>query len=116
MNLSSTFKVDAKDGSYSASTTTKPTGVADTDFSGTCGGSATYTCDGSTHTRFDGGAESEYAMAKDGDPYANIVSDFGYDGSGTLTATYASGKVCDYTYASDGSCDCSCDDGSRCSC
>lgn len=115
-NLSHSSRTEAKNGTYVSYATTKPAGTTDVEFSGTCGDDDSVTCDGTTRYRFDGGSESSYAMAVDGDPYADVVSDFSYAGAGTLTAAFADGDVCVYEYTPGGECECSCEESGGCSC
>lgn len=104
-NLSRTETIEADDGSYYSSITTKPAGFAEGIIAWKESG---YLYDGTTRRRFDGGTETVVSQIRDGVVVAEVTTDTDYDGSGTTTYAYPDGSVCELTMTVSGYCTDSC--------
>lgn len=100
-NLSRTETIEADDGSYYSSITTKPAGFAEGIIAWTESG---YLYDGTIRRRFDGGEEMALVQSRGGQAIAAVTTDTDYDGSGTATYTYADGSLCELTMTVSGYC------------
>lgn len=110
-NLAETFVSEAVDGSATVSITTKPTGIAESEWSQACGSNGVLLCEGTSLRRFDGGQEDTYSVFQEDDLVYDVVQNFGYDGDGTITWTTPEGDSLECTYDQDGDdCKYECDD------
>lgn len=115
-NLSRTYEITAKDGSYSEVTSWKPEGTADTEWGGECYDDG-YSCTASQHQRFDGGYEGTLDIVDPGgDHFATIIQDYAYNGAGTAHWVFDDGTSCDTETDDAGDCTYTCSDGSDGTC
>lgn len=104
-NLSRTETIEADDGTYYSSITTKPAGFAEGVIAWT---DSDFQYDGTTRRRFDGGTETVVSQVRDGVIVAEVTTNTDYDGSGTTTYAYSDGSLCELTMTVSGYCTDSC--------
>ena len=118
LEVSSGYELD--NGDYNQWRTFSPEGTTHITWSGDgadgCVGKGLH-CEGVQDVAFDGSNTYDQAVTEDGDAYADMHGEYGYDGDGKETQTFYAGEdvTCELS-VKDGDCTYTCDDGTDGAC